>query len=79
MLNSKNPMTMKSVLSQFTSAVNCIAINGLSNIRPVALEGATINIFSMSYFYNHDDKLLVFNTVNYSIDTLAYSISIASG
>ena len=34
--NNSDPMTMKSVSSQLTSVVNCIAIRGISKIAPVA-------------------------------------------
>jgi len=42
------------------------------------LEGAAINIFTMSYLHHHDDKFLVLNTVNNPISTLTYFISIMS-
>ena len=46
---------------------------------PFCLEGATVNIFSMSHLYYHDDDFNIIDCVNDPVNALAYTISVVAG
>ena len=56
----------------------------LSCHRPLSalffrLECASVDIFSVSYLYNNDNKLIVFDTVDNAVSSLPYTIPIVAG
>ena len=43
------------------------------------LEGAAVNIFSMSHLYYQYDNFDIINTINNSVNSLAYTIPVVAG
>ena len=58
----------------YLSVANILSSVGLDDW----LEGAAINIFSMSCLHYYDNKFIILNTVYNAVTTLAYAILVIS-